>query len=238
MFRQFFQDDEVKTPQLMFCRPNLQLIDRIVDVEPTAAYLKVLEGARKKLGPGLTREMFEASREMLTRGRNHLRAREYRQALDAVAELAAVGGPAAPVKRAEEIMKSIDDALNKRLEEAYRLADQERLLEALVLLDDLMAEFDGTPPEQKARAAFDRLRKTKAGKNAARDLARDKKLRPDLAKAGEFEQKGEWLKARDLYRRVVERGEGLPVGLKAKARLDYFAADPDISKLIRQAEGQ
>ncbi len=237
MFRHFFHGDQVKTPQVMFCRPDLHMLDNIIDVEPASNYVKMLEKTQKQIGPGLTAKLFDDSREMLTRGRNHLRMKEYRQAWDAVAELVAVGGKATAVRRAEEIHKSVEEVLNKKLEEAYARADRGELLAALIALDDLMTDFDGTPPEKKAKAAFDRLRKSKEGRAAARDLARDKKLRPDLERAAEYETKGEWVRARDLYRRIVDRGEGLPVGLKARARLDYFASDPDIKKLLEQADG-
>ncbi len=233
IFREFFVGEEALTPQVMVCRINLKLVERIVDVAGPRAYADAVKKAKKLMGPGLDAAMFKVARGKITRGRNLIRMGQYRQAWDEISDLAKIGGPSPLVKKAIALHKKVEAKVNGALEAAYAAADRNDYWTALGTLERVAREFKGTPPAKKAEAAFKRLSKTKDGSPVARQLKKQKRYLPWMARARAHETRGEYQQARKLYRRVKAKAKKLPVAQQAEERLAYFRSESAIAALLK-----
>ncbi|MFT7618853.1 MAG: hypothetical protein ACI97A_002501 [Planctomycetota bacterium] len=233
VFRKYFTGTQAKTPQVMICKPNLELVERIVDIAGPKAYETAVRKVKKSIGPGLDGPMFRTARSNLTKGRNLIKMGRYSEAWAEVAPLAKVGGSSPFVKKAKDLHDQIEAKVNEVLEKAYRLADQKDYWQAMTMLDSVVTDFKGTPPAVKAEAALKSLGKTKDGRSVAKQLKKQKRFLPWMEKARSHENRGEYEKARKLYRRVRDKGKKLPIARKAEEKLAAFRNDVAISAVLK-----
>ncbi len=236
VFRVFFVGIDAKTPQIMICKPDLTLVERIEDVAGSHSYGAAVKKARKSMGPGLSALAHKTARERLTKARNFLRMGKIREAWQEIEPLVQVGGPSPLVKRALVLQEQIDSRINEALKKARSAAEAGDYWTAMGTLDQIMGEFKGAPPAKKAKSLFDRLKKTKPGKKVAKGLKKQARLQPTMVKAKNHENHGEYEKARRLYRRVKKKGKGLPIAKVAESRLNYFQTDEAIARLLKEID--
>ncbi|MCA9319558.1 MAG: tetratricopeptide repeat protein, partial [Planctomycetes bacterium] len=238
MFHEFFVGAIVKTPQVVIARPvkdaekPLEVVATIVDVYGTSTYTDAIVQAQKLMGPGLTRREFEEAKQTLVRARNHTRMEQYRDALLAANEVAALGGESPVVAQAEDIRRELHAQVELAIGRAETKAAAGQHFEALALLDDIKDSFKDTAPGVHALAAYRQLSRTREGREAVRQLKKQKRFEPDFAKAQDHEKVGEWIDARALYQRIIDRADDLPITGRCRARIDHFIQDAAIAALF------
>ena len=232
VFREFFAGKAVKTPQIKFCTPDLDVVEEIVDVAGTASYIDAIRKVKKKIGPGLDRLAYEDAKVEVTRGRNLVKQHKYKEAWDACAKTVAVGGESRLVKDAREIHAAVTRHVETVLKTAFSAAESKDMWSAIPALEEVSVEFKGTDLGRRATDAYRRLAKTKEGRPVVRALKKQKKYLPLLKKAQTYEGKNDFVKARDAYRRILDKAKGLPIAKKAEARLAIYDADPEIKALL------
>lgn len=236
VYRKFFAGKSVKTPQVKFCTPDLEVVQEIIDVSGTPSYLDAIRKVVKKIGPGLDRLQFEAAKVELTRGRNLLKQKKYKEAWDACAKTVAVGGKSKLVKNARAIQETVVGHVEKVMADALSSAEAGDYWSALPPLDLTAVEFKGTDLGKRAKDLLKKLSRTKEGRAVARELRKQKKYLPLLEKARTYEGKADFVKARDTYVRIQQKAKGLPIAKIAEERIAVLMADDDVRPLLEAAD--
>lgn len=236
VFEKFFNGIQAKTPQVMICKPNLELVQRIVDIAGPKVYEQAVRKAQKAIGPGLDGPTFRTARGNLTKAKNLIKMGRHLEAWNEVAALSKVGGSSPLVLQAQSLHKQIASKVDEVVQQALKAAGQGDYWSAMSSLESVAHDFKGTPPAATAISALKRLSKTKDGRLVARQLKKQKRFVPWMEKAAHHEKRGEYEKARKLYRRVRDQGKKLPIADKARDKLDAFRQDSAIAAVLRAVD--
>lgn len=231
-----FVGEEVKTPQHVFVLPTHEVVDRMIDVFPPAAYVDMIRKAQKKLGRGLGYEAYRAGKKALADVAKLLDAKEWTAALKAVKAVEAS-------LKDTELGKKLDEKvarIHRAAEAAYGAAQAHEAkgdaYAAIVGFDDVARVFPGTPSEAAAKKDRDRVRNTPTGREAAKILAREERARPAFESAEKAVADKDYVRAQRDFERVKKTAEGTPLAAEADKRLGALKGDPDVRQILARAE--
>ncbi len=233
MFLRLFVNKPVKTPQVLVCTPQLEILKSFVDVWGASAYVQAIRAARKKMGPGFTREEFVAAKRALGQAKGALKGKELARAYRLVADIVAHPSSSKIVVEARRIQKRVEDEVNRALRAAEEsVSEPVRLWSTLETLWVYEEELDGTALGKTIDGA---LRKLSRNKNVRATLARIRKqarLLPLHEKARAYEKKGRYLAARKTYLLVRSKAKGLPLADRALDDIRRMESIASIKKLF------
>lgn len=234
---EFFTIGEgVQTPQHLFVLPDRTIFDRILDVAAPGAYVDVLKKAQAKLGRGIGRTEFLAAKKATTEARRLLEAKEYAPAHKA-AKAAADGVKGTKFgEDLEAVIAAVERAATARLEEASSVAKNGDAYRALKLLDAGAGDFAGTTVVPAMKKEAERVRNTKAGREAAALISREARAAPVWAAAEKAISDRDYLRAKREFEKVAKLAAGAPLATEAEKRLAALAADPELKVLFEKAD--
>jgi hypothetical protein len=227
---------EVQTPQHVLVLPDKTIVDRIVDVAPVSAYQILIGKGTKKLGKGLTALELKQVREHLREAAARIEKEDWGAALKLVRDAVAIAKDTPFAKQADAFVTKIDEEARKELEGAKAMEKAGDVVGAMRLLESAVDVFAGTGPAAALKKELARMKGTKAGTEAARILAKEKRAGTSFEAGQAAEKAKDFLTARREYQRVVAAAAGTPLAEKAALRLQIFEADRDIKALFDRAD--
>lgn len=216
MFLRLFVGKPVKTPQVLVCTPELKVVKSLVDVWGASAYVQAIRAARKKMGPGFTREEYVAAKRALAQAKTAVKRKDFPRAYRLVEDIVAHPSSSNLVKAAQKVQKQVVDDVGRAIQAAEEsISEPVRLWTTLEILLSYEQKLDGTPLGKSIDTA---LRKLGRNRNVRATLARIKKqarLAPLYEKARAHEKKGRYIEARKAYLSVRRKAKGLPLADRA-----------------------
>ena len=134
----------------------------------------------------------------------------------------------------EEVRAAVDRDLG-RVDAAVARGD---FWTAFDLVERIKEDFSGTPMAVHAADVEKRLRKHKEGRKVAAAIKKQKRFLPMLRTAEAFEDKADYVRARDTYRKIAHKAKGLPIAKTAIGRIERFEKDSDIRRLLEVADAR
>jgi tetratricopeptide (TPR) repeat protein len=223
---------EVQTPQHVLVLPDKKVVARIVDIAPVSAYQELVARGIKKLGKGLTNDDLKLARDRVREAGIRIEARDWGAAVKLLGEASAIVKDTPFAKDVDAMTATIDAAGRKELEKATAAEKAGDALVALRTLEEAAAAFAGLECVAALRKEMTRIKGTKAGVEAGRVLAREKRGQPSFEAAQAAEKAKDFLKAKREYERAATAAADTPLAEKARARLVVLAKDPDIKALF------
>ena len=236
--RPVFWKDEVRTPSHVVVLPDGKEVDRLIDVHGVGAFENLLAKAQKRLGRGLSANVYRRIGKEMRAVRKAIAAESYAEAIERLDALQKEVKGHPLEAELKKLQAAVDEAGRGLLETADRLAARKSTLDALRLLRRGAADFKGSRVGSRLKQAAAKLVRTKEGRKAARELRREERARPDLEAALQAERRGDFVRAAQLFERVIERAAGTPLEKEAADRLQRLEKDEDIGRLIRKARAE
>jgi tetratricopeptide (TPR) repeat protein len=196
-----------------------------------------LNAAAKKFGPGLSSEQYHQLRDLLAQGD------ELRQKGDlagAIGKYQAVlkASPqkkVATVVEAEKRLSEIADVGRKEMAEAQKLIEEKRYGEGMARLQEVAKKYHDTDAEREAKQALESLKQNPEVAKLIEAQAR-KQAADDLLEEGRVaDEKQDYGKALDAYRKCAEGYPDTDSGQAAAKRQAEMEADETIMGAIREA---
>ena len=209
------------------------------DAVPHPAMAKGLADALAKVGgPGLKTEELERLRQALMSARTSFEGRRASEAAKTLVPISSLKKKIDLVKDAKELLARIDREAAPLFAEAKGKLAAEPLA-ALALLDRVAEDYPGTDSAEEARKAAAAFRDSPEGKRAAKDMAREKEGRAELAKAVETADGGkDDARALRLLDGIAKKYEGLPVGTAARDKAHAIRSDPARAEALKKGEAE
>jgi hypothetical protein len=234
--RKDFIGERVQTPQHVVILPDKTVFEHLLDVSPPNAYVDALRRAQVKLGPGVGRAEYRAAAKAVAEGERLVSAGDYlgaakvaRAALETVKGTKCAKGP-------EGVLETVEKAGRGRIDEAIKAEKASDVYRALKLLEEGGRDFAGANVVTAMKKESERIKATKAGREAASTLAREARAAPGWTAAEKAVEERDFLRARREFDKVAKVAEGTPLGGAASRRSAALAADPDLKALFDRAD--
>jgi predicted negative regulator of RcsB-dependent stress response len=228
--------DHVQTPQHVLVLPDRTIVDRIVDVAPVSGYQELVARGVKKLGKGLTNAELKQVRDQLRDAEARLEKQDWAGAIKVAKEAMVVTKGTPFAKQAEAIVARIEGDAKKQIERADAAAKGGDYVIALRILENGVDQFAGTETVAVLKKELARVKGTKAGSEAARVLAKEKRGQDSFDAGQAAEKAKDFVTARREYQKAASLASGTPLAERAQMRIDELAKDPDIKALFDRAD--
>jgi hypothetical protein len=227
---------DVQTPQTVLVTPDKAVVGRIIDLAPISGYQELISKGAKKLGRGLTGAELKQLRDQFRDARARMEKGEWATAIKIAREAQATAKDTPFAKEATAILTQIDEDAKKQIERATAAVAAGDVIGALRILETAVEQFAATDVAAALKKELTRVRGTKAGVDAARILAKEKKG-AEAFEAGQAAEKAkDYLTARREYLKAATLAAGTPLAERATGRIDELGKDPDIKPLFERAE--
>jgi hypothetical protein len=227
---------QVQTPQHVFVLPDKTIVDRVVDVAPVSGFQELLAKAAKKLGRGLTSAELKQVRDQFRDAEARIEKQDWAGAIKVAKDASTVVKGTPFAKQAEAIIARIEEDAKKQIERANASVKGGEVVVALRILENAIEQFGATEAAPALKKELARLRGTKAGAEAARVLAKEKRGLESFDAGQAAEKAKDFVTARREYLRAASLSSGTPLAERAQQRIDELAKDPDIKALFDRAD--
>jgi hypothetical protein len=227
---------QVQTPQHVLVLPDKTIVDRIVDLAPVSGLQELVAKGVKKLGRGLTAAELKQVRDQFRDAKAKIEKQDWAAAVKVAKDAMTIAKGTPFAKQAEAILAQIEDDAKKEIERANAAAKGGDAVIALRILENAVEQFGGTESAAALKKELAKLKATKAGSEAARVLAKEKRGLEAFDAAQAAEKAKDFVTARREYQRAGTLASGTPLAERAQMRIDELAKDPDIKALFDRAD--
>jgi hypothetical protein len=209
------------------------------DAVPPAAMAKQLLALLVKAGgPGLSDEQYDRFQKLLVSARTSVEGNRMSEAAKALKPLVDLGKELELMTTARELLKRVDKEASTALAKAQsNLASDP--VNATAAMDKVVEDYPGTDSAVSAKKMVGEFRESAEGKQAVKDLARDKEGRAKLEKAMEVANGGkDDARALRLLDGLAKEYAGLPTGRDAAKQAQAIRDDPERKKSMEKADAE
>ena len=206
---------------------------------PPANMVKGLQALLVKAGgPGLSDEQYDRFQKALVSARNSVEGGRMSEAAKALKPLVDLGKELELMTTARDLLKRIDKEASAALAKAQASLAADPL-NATAAMDKVVEDYPNTESAVAAKRMVDEFRESPEGKQAVKDLAKDREGRGKLEKAMEVANGGkDDAKALRLLDGLAKEYAGLPTGKEAAKQAQAIRDDPERKKSLEKAEAE
>ena len=203
------------------------------DVVGSGTYVKAIADAQRKLGGrGLSGMEHRRARDLMAQGKESLAWSDLLQVMACLEELEPLVKGTPLGKTAASIREAVNAQGAELRQKAEEAAAAGRWIDAMRMLRDGGKVFKGTATARGLMKLESRLGRSREGREAVRILKAEARALPLFNKAVGYEKDRDYVKAVNMYYRVLSTAPEAPLGTKARARIDEFKADPAVNALV------
>lgn len=231
MYAELFEGAPVKTPHLKVILPDGKVEASFEDHINVGAFNAAFKAAATKLGPGVERAAWVTIKKEIAEARQAERTGDLATAWELCEDIVAKGAQSKIAKDAAQMKEEIQKRLEALAADVEATAKTGDYSAAFAKLDELKAGSKGTPIAPKVPPIEKRLSAAPAAKEVLAARAKEKRYEKNWAAAEAHMKKGDNPKAIKEYRTIAQAIGDLPLGKKAKQRLESlgvpFVPEPE-----------
>lgn len=231
MYVELFDGAPVKTPHLKVILPDGKVEASFEDHINVGAFNAAFKAAAAKLGPGVERAAWVTIKKEIAEAREAQRTGDLAKAWELCEDIVAKGAQSKIAKDAALMKDEIQKSLDVLVGEVENAAKAEDYATAFAKLDELKAGAKGTPIAPKVAPIEKKLSAAPGAKDVLAGRAREKRYEKNWTNAEALLKKGDNPKAIKEYRTIAQALGDLPLGKKAKQRLESlgvpFVPEPE-----------
>lgn len=218
VFRDFAADGMLKTPMLLWAKPDQTIIARLIDRHPLGDFLTAFEVADKQTPDGLTEDEVDAVRAGLESAKTQLAAGETTKVLAFALPFGKRQSESRLIQQVQKLLADVENGGKQEMAGVDALLAAKDYPAALARYAAIAETYKGSMIEKIARERLKELNANAEVKAALKQIKAEDAARKLLERADGLAKNGETEKAQKLYDQLVKQFAKTKAGEEYQAR--------------------